>query len=129
MEVSIGVESLASVFPSQSDHVMVEHIERETLSEISLEARLEKVVPPFEEIPGMVKLDALQLGEFVFLILGAERVVDSCCREDGSRANGTGDELSVLTDDGIEDGGVESGHEVRWGDRIRGHGVYFNPQE
>ena len=128
IEVSIRVESLASVFPNQSDHVMAEHIERETLSEISLEVRLEKVVPLFEEIPGMVKLDASQLGEFVFLILRAECVVDSGYCEDGSCANGAVDKLFVLTDDGIDDGGVESVHKVRRGDRIRGGGAYFNPR-
>ena len=50
--------------------------EREALSEILLEVRLEEVVSPLEEIPGMVKLDALELRKAVFLVFGAEGIVE-----------------------------------------------------
>jgi len=103
-------ERLTSILSSQSNDLVMEHVERKALSEISLEVRLEEVVSPLEEIPSMVKLDSPQLGEFVFLILGAESMVDSGCNEDGSRANGANDELVVLADDGIQDGRVESRH-------------------
>jgi len=63
-----------------------------------------------EEIPSMVKLDTPQLGESVTIILGAESIVDSSCRDDGSRTNCTSDELVVLVGDGIQDGRVESRH-------------------
>jgi len=52
-----------------------------------------------EEVPNMVKLDAVQLEEFMALILGAESIVDSSCRKDGSRANS--DEPVVLAHDRI----------------------------
>ena len=100
---------------------MVEHIERETVSEGSLEVRLEEVVSLLEEIPSMIKLDTAQLRKLVCLIFGAESIVDSGCHKDGSRANGTGDELIFLTGDEIQNGRVESGHGVvRDGER-RGH--------
>jgi len=89
---------------------MVEHAEREALSEVLLEIRLEEVVSPLKEIPSMVKPNAPQLGESVLLIIGAESIVDSGCREDGSRADGASDELVVLANDGIQDGRAESGH-------------------
>jgi len=89
---------------------MMEHVEREALSEVLLEIRLDEVVPPMEEIPSVVKLDSPQLGELLLLIFGTESVVDSSCHEDGSRSDGAGDELVVLADAGIQDGGVESRH-------------------
>lgn len=42
------------------------------------------------------------------------------------RANGIGDNLIVLTDDGIKNGGVESGHGVGQEDRTGGCGDYFD---
>jgi len=110
VEVWGRVEHLASILPSQGNDIMMEHVEREALSEISLEIRLEEVVSPLEEIPSMVKLDSPQLGEFVLLILGAESIVDSGCHEDGSSADGSSDKLVVFAHDGIQNGRVESGH-------------------
>ena len=62
-----------------------------------------------EEIPSMVELDARQLWEVVFLIPGAERIVEGGCHEDGTSANSTGGELVVLASDEIQEGRVESG--------------------
>ena len=67
---------------------------------------------PSEEIPGVVKLNSPQLGEFVLLIFGPERVVDSGCRKDSSHANGTSNELVILADNGGQDARVENGHGV-----------------
>ena len=103
-------ERLTSILPGQSDDIVVEHVERKALSEVLLEIRLQEVVSPSEEIPSVEKLDSPQLGEFVLLFLGAESIVDNGCREDGSRADGAGDELVVLADDGIQDCRVESGN-------------------
>ena len=58
VEVWVRVESLAGIFPGQSDDIMVEYIEGEALAEVSLEIRVEEIEPPLEEIPSMVKLDA-----------------------------------------------------------------------
>jgi len=93
---------------------MAENIKRETPSEVSLEARLEEVVSPFEEVPSVEKLDAPQLREFVLLIdtFGVERTVNNGCHENGGRANGTGHESVILADGGTQDGVVESGHEA-----------------
>jgi len=57
VEVWVRVESLAGIFSSQSNDVMVEHIKGEAFPEVLLEIRVEEVVPPLEEIPSMVKLD------------------------------------------------------------------------
>ena len=91
---------------------MVEHIERETLAEVSLEIQLEEVVSPLKEIPSMVKLDAPQLGKVVLLISGAESIVENGCHKDSGRANSTSNKLVVLAGDEIQGGRVESGHEV-----------------
>ena len=120
MKIWVGVEDSTSILSSQDDNIMVEHIERETLSGVLLEIRMEEVVPPLEEIPSMVKLDAPQLRKFVLLISGAEGIVESSCREDRNSANGTGDKLVILASDEIQDGRVESGHEV-----VRGGGMGF----
>ena len=92
----VRVESPTGILPGQCNDVMVEDVEREAFSGVFLKVRLEEVVSPSEEIPSMVKLDAPQLGEFALLILGAERTVESCYHEDGSRTNDTDDELVVL---------------------------------
>ena len=111
-KVWVRVENSTSVVPSQSNNVMVEDIEREAFSEVSLEVRMEEVVSPSEEIPSMVKLDASKLGELTPLILEAENVVDGGYREDGSCANSTDDKTDVLGGEKIHDSRVESGHEV-----------------
>ena len=80
---------------------MVEYVERETLSKVSLEVGLEEVVSALEEIPSMVKLDALQLGKVVLPIFGAESIVENSCDEDGSRANSASDKLVVLASDEV----------------------------
>jgi len=125
VEVWVRVERLTSILPNQSNDIMVEDVERETLSEVLLEVQLKEVVPPIEEIPSMVKLDAPQLGEFVMLIIGSESVVYDGCRENGNHANGTSDELVVLAGDGIQDGGIEGGHGEGKETRTRGCGVLF----
>ena len=102
---------------------MVEHIERETLSVVSIEVRLEEVVASLEEIPSMVKLDAPQLRKVVFRIFGAESVVENGCYEDDGGANGTSDELAVPAGDEVRDSRVENGHEVGRKEGRRGHGV------
>ena len=91
---------------------MVEYAEREVLSGISLEGRVKEVVSPSEKLPGMVELDAPQLGELAPPILEVERVVESGHREDGSRTNGTNDELVVLDGGGIHYSRAESKHGV-----------------
>ena len=110
VEVLRSKEHLTSILPSQSNDSVVQHVEREALSKVSLKIPLKEVASPLDEIPGMVKLDSRQFGEVMHLILGAESVVDGGCHEDGSRANNTSDELVVLASDGIQDGRVESGH-------------------
>ena len=96
---------------------MVEDIEREAFSEVSLQVRVDEVVSPSEKIPSMVKLDASQLREFISVILGAESIVGGGYREDGSGANSTGDELVVLDGGGIHDSRAESEHEVVRGEK------------
>ena len=103
-KVLVKEESLTSILSGQDDDIMVECIERETLYEISLKVRLEEIVPPLEEIPSVVKMDALQLRKVVILIFGAENIVESSCRKDGSGANGTSDKLVALAGDEIQDG-------------------------
>jgi len=100
---------------------MVEHVEREALSEVSLEIRMEEVESPLEEIPSVVKLDTPQLGGFMLPIFGGERIVGSGCREDHSRTDGTSDELVV------QDGRVESGHGVGREDGGGGRPGFFQP--
>ena len=92
IEVRVRVKSFPPLFPNQSNDVMVEHVEGKALSEVLLEIRVEEVVPPLEEIPSVVKLDSPQPGEALLFILGAERIVGSCCREDCNSAHGTCDE-------------------------------------
>ena len=81
---------------------------------------MKEVVSPLEEIPTVVELDAPQPGELVPLIFGAERMVDSRCREDHSRANKSSDEAVVLPNDGIQDGRAKSGHKAGKKDRAAG---------
>ena len=80
---------------------MVEHIEREAPSEVSLEVGLEEVVSSLEEIPSMVKLDSSQLRKVVLPISGVESIVENSCHEDGGCANGTSDKLVVLASDEV----------------------------
>jgi len=58
VEVWMRVESLAGIFPGQSNDCMVEHIKGEALAVVFLEIRVEELEAPLEEIPSMVKLDA-----------------------------------------------------------------------
>ena len=67
---------------------------------------------PSEETPGMVELNPSQLREVTLLVFGTESVADDGCPEDGSRPNGTRNELVALAGDGGEDGRVENGREV-----------------
>ena len=103
----------------------MEDIEREAFPGVSPEVRVDEIVSSSEEIPSIVKLDAPQLREFVFLILGAENIVGGSYCEDGSRANSTEDEVIVLDGEGIHDSRVESGHEVVREEGMRLHGVAF----
>ena len=116
-KVLVRIESLTSVLPNQGDDIVVEYVEREALSEIPLEIRLEEVVSALEEIPSMVQLDAPQLGKAVVLISGAENIVENDCRKDGGRAKCTSGELVVVSCDEIQYDRVESGH--RGGERAR----------
>ena len=103
---------MASIIPGQSDDSVVENVEGKPLSEVLLVVRHEEVVSPSEEIPSMVKLNAMQLGEFVFLVFGIESVADSGRPEDGNHSNDTSHDLVVLAGDGGQDGRVENGHEI-----------------
>jgi len=85
-------------------------------------------MPPLEEIPCMVQLDAPQLQQVVSLIIGAESIVGGSCCEDGSHANSTSDESIVLAPDGIQDGSVENGHEVGREDGIGEAEVLLKPR-
>ena len=58
VKVRVGEKNAASLFPGQSDELVVDHIERETSPRVSFVVRLEEVVSPSEEIPSVVKLDA-----------------------------------------------------------------------
>ena len=51
-------EHFTSILSSQSNDLMLEYVEREALSEVSFEVRLEEVVSSLEEIPSVVKLDS-----------------------------------------------------------------------
>ena len=118
VKVWVRVESSTGIPPNQGNDVMMEYTERETLSEVSIEVRLEEIVSPLEEIPSMNKLDTAQLGKFVRLIFEAEGMIDNGCHENCSRTSDTDDELVVLTGDGIQNGRAESGHGmVRDGER------------
>ena len=112
VEAWVREENSTGVLPSQSDDIVVEHVEGEALPMVSLEARLEEVVSPLEEIPSMIQLDTLQLGEFVPFIFGAESIIGGCCREDGNHANGTGDEPDIIASEGIQDSRVDDGHKM-----------------
>ena len=94
-------ENSTSILPSQGDDFVVEDVEGETLSGVPIEVRPEEVVSPLEEIPSMVKLDTPQLRKVVLLIFGAENIVESDCCENGSGADGTGDELVALAGDEV----------------------------
>ena len=104
---------------------MVEHVEGKAPSEASFEVRLEEVMAPLEEIPCMIQLDAPQPGEVMVLIFGTESVVGGGCREDGSHANGAGDERVILDADEVQDGRVENGHGTNEEDRTGGRAVSF----
>ena len=59
VEMSVGVERWASSFPVKAIALWWSTLKRETLSGISLEVRLEKVVPrPFDEISGVMSCPA-----------------------------------------------------------------------
>ena len=89
-----GIYKPASILPGQNKDIVVEDIERKTLSKGALETGLEEVVSPLVEIPSMIKLDASQLGKVVRIFFGAERVVGNGCRDDNG-ANRAGDESAV----------------------------------
>jgi len=102
----VGEESSTSILSGQDDDIVLEHIKRKTVPEVSLEVRLEEVVSILEEVPSMIKLDAPQLGKFVVLILGAENIPENGCRKDGGRAKCTSGELVFISCDKIQDGGA-----------------------
>ena len=78
-----------------------------------------------EEIPSMVKLDALQLMGVILPVFGADGVVDGGCRKEGSHGGGSG-EPAVLAAEGIRDGRDENRHEVGQGDGAGGREVLFS---
>ena len=106
------IYDLTSIFPRQSNDVVVEYIERKTLSEVPFEVGLEEIVSRLIEVPSVIKLNAPQPGKLVRLFFRAEKIVGGGCREDDSRANRASDELVVLAGDGIQNGGAEEGHGV-----------------
>jgi hypothetical protein len=110
--VGVAEEYLTSVLSAQSDDLVAEYFEIETLARILLIARPEKVVTLSKEVPSMVGLDAGQLGEFVLtgLALGAESIKDDGRGDDRSDAEDAGDELVVLAGDGMKEGRIESRH-------------------
>lgn len=118
----VGIESSTGILSSQSNDVVMEHVERETLSEVSLEVRLEEVVTLSEEIPSVVKLDAPQSGKLVRLVFGAERIIGNYRHKDSSNADSTSDNLAVLAGNWIQDGriGGEHGMVMRRGSRWSG---------
>ena len=63
-------------------------------------------MPPREETPCVVQLDAPQLGEFVLVITRAEEIVDSGCRKDSDYANGASNKFVFLAGDGSENGRI-----------------------
>ena len=123
-QVGVTEEYLTSIISAQGDDLVGENLEIEALARVLFVSRPEKVVALSKEVPSMVGLDARQLGEFVLLGLAgvAERIKDDGRCEDGSDAKDAGDELVVLTGDGMKEGRIESRHEVeRVGER-RGEG-------
>ena len=119
VEVWVREENLTSIFPSQSNDVMVEHVEREALSEVFLQVRPKEVVSLSEEIPSVVKLDSLQLGEAVLLILRSESIVGGGCRKDDGRNDGTSKKLVVLAGGGGRGRRTRNGHEASREERMK----------
>ena len=110
-EVGVRKEDLTGILPSQSDDFVVEYVERKAFPQISVKVQPKEVMPPLKKIPGVVQLDAPQLGKFVPLVLGTEDIIHGrCC--DSRRANCDNNELVVLVGDGTEDGSAESSHQV-----------------
>ena len=112
VKVWVGVELSTSILPSQDNDPMVKRIEGEALSEVPPETRPEEVVSLLEEVPGMVKLDTVELRKLMRLIFGAESIVECGCYKDGSHADGASDELVVFAGDGGQVGRVKSRHGV-----------------
>lgn len=128
VKVRVRKKDPAGIFPSQSDHVVVEDFKREA-PRVSLDIRLEEVVPPLKEIPSMIQLDTWQLGESVVSVFEVESVVDSTCRKDCGKANSTSNELVFFARDRMQDGGIESRHKTgSEGSRREGAGSYLNPE-
>ena len=92
---------------------MVKGAEGEALPRIPFKARLEEVVPAFEETPSMVQLDPWQLLKCLFFIFGAKTVIDSGNSQDYGKANCTRDELVVCYGIRREGSRVKSRHGVR----------------
>ena len=90
----------------------MEHVEREAPSKFLLGVRAGEVVPAPEEIPRMVELDTMQLGELVLLIARSESVVDGSHRKNRSHRNTTSGELIVFSDNRVKDGRVEITHDI-----------------
>lgn len=89
IEVGTGIKCATSVLSSQSDHSMLKYVEGEALPRVSLKVPVEEVVPPLEELPGVVQLDPSQLGKLVAPIPGIEGEAYSSCCKDGDHANDT----------------------------------------
>ena len=53
-----GIYNPTSILPRQNKDVMVEYIERKTLSEVPFEVGLEEIVSRLIEIPSVIKLNA-----------------------------------------------------------------------
>lgn len=60
----------------------------------------------------MVRLEARKLGKFVLFGFGAKRVNDKGRHEDSSDGEDGSSELVVIAGDGMEEGRIQSGHDV-----------------
>ena len=105
-----GIRNPTSILSRQGNDVVVEYIERKTLSEVPFEVGLEEIISRLIKIPSVIKLNAPQLGKLVRLFFRAENIVGGGCREDDSRANHASDELVVLSGDGVQDCRAEERH-------------------
>ena len=90
-----------------------------SLSEVFLQVRPKEVVSLSEEIPSVVKLDSLQLGEAALLILRSESIVGGGCRQDDGRNDGTSKKLVVLAGGGGRGRRTRNGHEASREERMK----------
>ena len=123
VEAGISIKHATGLVPVQSDHFVVDDIERKALAHGRLEFLVEEIKFPLEETPSVEELDAWELGKIMLFILGASRVVDGGGSEESSHAKGGSHEFVVFAGDEMKDGGIEGRHGVGDGGDGRGsHG-------